>query len=288
LIFGIWEGLLKTEYITETEVIQALLQGNLPILFEQKVVKQYSDYSSEKAPMGSYVPELIRRGFNSIPWDLDFHKLISESDTCGKKSVTSSMGLRIDGDQIIPEMVVIDSSFERCPIAHAAGIPLLVKKMKSLGKRVGSGGRYIITRMMSDPIVGVAHDQWAYGGVCGPAPPVLIARSDSIPFTADDWGVLDDFEMEMLDDGPKRVIRSDFINFVISRLNSGIICTQNVCLEVIFPKGQQVRATGLKIKYDLNGKRGQVIGAYRDGRIGIKFDESDSVVAVKPENLMKL
>jgi len=44
-----------------------------------------------------------------------------------------------------------------------------------------------------------------------PAPTVLVARNDSIQFTINDWQVLDDFEMAMLDDGPRKVTRKDFI-----------------------------------------------------------------------------
>jgi hypothetical protein len=34
---------------------------------------------------------------------------------------------------------------------------------------------------------------WQYGGMLPPAPPVLVARSDSIIFNKADWAVLDDF-----------------------------------------------------------------------------------------------
>lgn len=69
---------------------------------------------------------------------------------------------------------------------------------------------YIIVRMMSQPSVGLAPMDWQYGGSLE-APPVLMARSDSIQFNINDWKVLDDFEIEMLDDGPRDVDRKDFI-----------------------------------------------------------------------------
>lgn len=46
---------------------------------------------------------------------------------------------------------------------------------------------------MSDPDDGIAPLDWQYGGMLPPAPPVLVARSDSIQFDEDDWQVLDDF-----------------------------------------------------------------------------------------------
>jgi hypothetical protein len=41
-----------------------------------------------------------------------------------------------------------------------------------------------------------------------------VARKDSIAFEVDDWCVLEDFEDAMLDDGPRKVTRNDFISYV--------------------------------------------------------------------------
>ena len=67
--------------------------------------------------------------------------------------------------------------------------------------------------MMSDPAEGLAPIDWQYGGMLEPAPSVLVARSDSIEFNKNDWAVLDDFEMEMLDDRPRDLKRKGFIQF---------------------------------------------------------------------------
>lgn len=53
--------------------------------------------------------------------------------------------------------------------------------------------RYAIVRMMSSPSEGLAPFSWQYGGMLPPAPPVLVARSDSMQFDVNDWQVLDDF-----------------------------------------------------------------------------------------------
>lgn len=53
--------------------------------------------------------------------------------------------------------------------------------------------RHIIVRMMSSPSEGLAPNDWQYGGMLGPAPPVLVVRNDSIEFEIGDWKVLDDF-----------------------------------------------------------------------------------------------
>jgi hypothetical protein len=34
--------------------------------------------------------------------------------------------------------------------------------------------------MMSDPAIGLAPNDWQYGGALGPAPTVLVARSDGV------------------------------------------------------------------------------------------------------------
>ena len=52
---------------------------------------------------------------------------------------------------------------------------------------------YLIVRLMSQPSYGLAPMDWQYGGLQGPAPPVLIARSDSVEFTLRDYEIMDDF-----------------------------------------------------------------------------------------------
>ena len=65
------------------------------------------------------------------------------------------MGLKIEGSEITPFPVLVDSTFEKCPIAHAAGIPVYVKRLFNL-PRVKSKC-YKIVRIMSDPKIGLAH-----------------------------------------------------------------------------------------------------------------------------------
>ena len=101
------------------------------------------------------------------------------------------MGLKIEGSEITPFPVYVDSSFEKCPIAHAAGIPVYVKRLFN-EPRVKSK-RYKIVRIMSDPKIGLAANDWQYGGLFGPAPTVLMGRMDGIDFSLNDWAVLDDF-----------------------------------------------------------------------------------------------
>lgn len=107
--------------------------------------------------------------------------------------------------------ITIDDSFEAVPVARCAGIPLVVKRQPhpSSPVKLKSGQRHVIVRVMSDPDIGIADIPWQYGGAFGPAPPVLAGRSDGVPFSVEEWNLMDDFEMAMLDtsDGPRRVTR---------------------------------------------------------------------------------
>lgn len=190
-------------------------------------------------------------------------------------------GVKIEGDQIVSAQVQMDSEFEKCPIAAAAGIPLFVKRLGVSGRKVENGSCYIIVRMMSEPDIGLAPPRWQYGGIFGPATPVLVARSDGISFTKDDWVVLDDFEMQML---PRKVTRNDFIHFANQYSNRHA----NVILEALFPKGQRVRLVGLESNTVLNGKPGSITGQYENGRVGVKVDGLENVVTVKPGNLVNI
>lgn len=187
------------------------------------------------------------------------------------------------GSRITRHRVIIDCFFEMCPIAYAAGIPLVVKREpQELAVR---DSNYVIVRMMSDPSIGVAPTSWQYGGLFGPAPPVLVARTDRVPFTIQDWSILDDFEMLMRDDGPRSVRRKDFVDFVNFRYKRDIQDGCNIVLEVLFPRGLVVSATGLNNDLTLNGMVGSVTGEYSNGRVGVRFDGLERTFAIRPRNL---
>ena len=67
-----------------------------------------------------------------------------------------------------------------------------------------------------------------------PAPVVLVARSDSVQFNIEDWYILDDFEIAMLDDGPRKVTRKDFIQIVKARYSED---KSNIVLGALYQKG---------------------------------------------------
>lgn len=95
----------------------------------------------------------------------------------------------------------------------------------------------------------------------GPAPICVAARIDSIQFDVHDWQVLDDFEMAMLDDGPRNVTRRDFVYFVKAQYADS---KANIVLEALYPKGTKCRVDGLLGKVELNGKIGICNGIYQN------------------------
>lgn len=105
---------------------------------------------------------------------------------------------------------------------------------------------------------------------------VLVARSDAIPFALEDWKVLDEFEMKMLDDGPRQVTRKDFVVFA-----NQYSTYANLILQTLFPKGKRAGIVNIA----LNDKLGKITGQYGNGRVGTKVDGLDVAVGVKPGNL---
>ena len=124
------------------------------------------------------------------------------------------------------------------------------------------------------------------GGVSEPAPPVHMFRLDGVPFTTTDFDVLDDFEMRMLDDGPRPVARSDWELFAMhySPCHGGF---GPLLLEHRHPRSQVVRACGLKAT-ELNGQQGEVAGGahYTNHRVGVQFGGDIGLKAIKPDNLV--
>lgn len=223
---------------------------------------------------------------------------------------TMVSALRVQGSDLTPcEVEPISTSDKSCepvPIAHAAGIPLYVRREAGQPRK---SNMYIIVRMMSEPTVGVAPMRWQYGGMLGPAPTCVLARSDGNPFGRLDWAALDDFEMEMLDDGPRSVTRADWVRFVKKKIKDSKMTREMldeeekdypederstppldysdavVALEVLFPPGSQVIVNGLSSRAELNGCTATCVGQYKEGRVGVAVQGGGETMAVKRGNL---
>mmetsp|Transcript_107088 Transcript_107088/g.194931 ORF Transcript_107088/g.194931 Transcript_107088/m.194931 type:complete len:393 (+) Transcript_107088:44-1222(+) len=184
-------------------------------------------------------------------------------------------GIRIIGSRVLDCDVQICDSFVECPVAYAVGVPLRVNREPATGEEHSC---YLAVRFMTDPRWVLAPPEWQYGSALGPAPPVVAGRSDGVPFTSEDWRVLDDFMEAMFGDGPRKVERTLFLNFVCRQTNAPF-----AFLDIRYPKGANVRAQGLKATA-LNGIVGVISGKYEKGRVGVVFPDH-GLKAIKPANL---
>jgi len=151
----------------------------------------------------------------------------------------------------------------------------------------------IIVRFMADPDDGFAPDEWQYGGSrMGPAPPVVLARKDRLPFSQQDWYSLDEYMADWreeigdaednLTEVSTRWLSPDaYKEYVRNNCES----TPTAMLPLRFPVGSTVVPSGLSLE-ELNGTEGEVVQFSRD-RVGVRFPER-AVTALKPERLTLL
>ena len=109
---------------------------------------------------------------------------------------------------------------------------------------------------MSNPysVLHLAPMDWQYGGALGPAPPVVAARSDGIPFAKDGWAKLDEFICDELGERPHISLRRPFSFRNLPDLSKS--------LGVRVPGGLFVMPSGLTAAVELNGTLGAVTGRY--------------------------
>eukprot|EP00930_Biecheleria_cincta_P021889 TRINITY_DN1608_c1_g1_i2.p1 TRINITY_DN1608_c1_g1~~TRINITY_DN1608_c1_g1_i2.p1 ORF type:complete len:234 (+),score=31.02 TRINITY_DN1608_c1_g1_i2:428-1129(+) len=194
-------------------------------------------------------------------------------------------GVRVVGAHISHAEVNPDGTFEKCPWALAVDIPLVVKREAPSGEKHDF---YRISKFMTDPKVGIAHFGWQYGGVLHPAPPVVIARTDGMPFGCSDFTALEDFMDSYTDEyGDEAIMKAptrlDFCRFLADECD----CDRSfTCfLDLRFPKDVLVQARNLQAQH-MNGLIGIVTGEYRGDRVGVLFPPPHGLKSVKPQNLM--
>jgi len=199
-------------------------------------------------------------------------------------------GVRVHGDTVTDVEVALDDQFRAVPVPARLGVPVMWKKMSGTGGDDSNIRSNIIVRFMSDPDDGFAPTEWQYGGRMGPAPPVVLARRDRVPFSVQDWHALEEFmeqwSDECVDAEDDRVAVSASI-LTPERFQSFIRGQQQesrptAFLSVRFPVGGTVVAQGLSAQ-ELNGQEGKVAQYSRD-RVGVRFPDRD-VIALKPERL---
>ena len=169
---------------------------------------------------------------------------------------------------------------------------------------------------MSD-LDGLAPEEWQYGGKRGPAPPVVLARKDQVPFSKHDFEMIleqpgQEFRTGEPSTGALKVAwvelrymshweeaREDEDHF--TEVTNKILepkafqrfVRQHVeghplaFLSLQFPKQSKVVADGLKSRPELNGQEG-LVSEYSRDRVGIQFPEVQTVTALRPERLRLL
>ena len=133
---------------------------------------------------------------------LDFSSMV-------KGAAEGVPGMRLWGSRMNDEPVLLDSSFQPVPIAELLQVPLMVKRLPwpAGTKQETCTDLSLIVRLMGDPQTGLAPPSWQYGSVLqGPAPPVLLARSDGKAFDTKAWSALDDFICGVYEDGSPGVV----------------------------------------------------------------------------------
>lgn len=205
------------------------------------------------------------------------------------RASSTVLGVRVHGDEVVEVEVKLDQSFMQVPVPFRLGQPILYKKLSGTGGDDSQIRSNSIVRFMADPDDGMAPLEWQYGGRQGPAPPVVLARRDKLPFSKQDWGLLYKYVLQWLDDmaedDDERASVSDRM-LTPAAFQSYIQSQREECptgfLSVQFPLCSIVVPNGLGVA-ELNGLEGEVAQYSRD-RVGVLF-ESRGVVALRPERL---
>mmetsp|Transcript_93560 Transcript_93560/g.166451 ORF Transcript_93560/g.166451 Transcript_93560/m.166451 type:complete len:342 (-) Transcript_93560:230-1255(-) len=201
-------------------------------------------------------------------------------------------GVRVHGPDARDAEVKLDETFRQVPVPTRLGVPLLYKIQSGTGGDDSSIRSNAIVRFMSDPDDGFAPDEWQYGGSRGPAPPVVLARKDQLPFSTHDWDLVNEYMSEWMEEcgeaeENRKEMSDSFLNpsafqrYVRSKPEEHPLAF----LSMQFPLGCTVIAEGLSVQ-ELNGKEGTV-KQYSRERVGVQFRDRP-VTALKPERLKLL
>ncbi|CAE8645414.1 unnamed protein product [Polarella glacialis] len=202
------------------------------------------------------------------------------------------LGVRVHGDRVIDADVALDDSFKPVPVPQLLGVPLIWKMLSGTGGDDSAIRSNIIVRFMADPDDGFAPAEWQYGGSRGPAPPVVLARKDKLPFSAHDWALLTDYmsfwsdeaceaEDERASVSARLLSDAEFRRYVRAERENHPLAF----LSLQFPLGSLVSPQKLSAE-ELNGSQGEVAQYSRD-RVGVKFPER-AVIALRPDCLTLL
>eukprot|EP00930_Biecheleria_cincta_P002109 TRINITY_DN103154_c0_g1_i1.p1 TRINITY_DN103154_c0_g1~~TRINITY_DN103154_c0_g1_i1.p1 ORF type:complete len:358 (+),score=76.31 TRINITY_DN103154_c0_g1_i1:52-1074(+) len=201
-------------------------------------------------------------------------------------------GVRVHGPAATDVEVKLDDNFRAVPVPARLGIPVLCKRQSGTGGDDSNIRSNAIVRFMADPDDGMAPDEWQYGGNRGPAPPVVLARKDGLPFSTHDWTLLNEYMSYWVEEtGEAEDDRREVCDRILDPLAFQRYVRENReehplgFLSLQFPCGSTVVAEGLNAE-ELNGKEGEVVRFSRD-RVGVQFPDR-AVTALRPQNLRLL
>jgi len=205
---------------------------------------------------------------------------------------SAALGVRMHGDCVDNANVRLDDCFKAVPVPNKLEIPLVYKIMSGTGGDDSHIKSNAIVRFMANPDDGFAPDEWQYGGRRGPAPPVVMARKDGVPFSKQDYQCLDEYMAEWReaigeaeDDMlavSERCLTQEALQAHV-RANAEAAPTAMLCMQ--FPVGSIVVPSCLSLT-ELNGQEGVVVQYSRD-RVGVSFPDR-AVTALRPERLTLL
>lgn len=198
-------------------------------------------------------------------------------------------GVRVHGSEATDVEVKLDDNFRAVPVPAKLGIPVLCKRQSGTGGDDSNIRSNAIVRFMADPDDGMAPDEWQYGGNRGPAPPVVLARKDGLPFSTHDWAVLNDYMSYWMEEtGEAEDDRREVSDRILDLTAFQRYVRENLeeqplgFLSLQFPCGSTVVPEGLSTQ-ELNGKEGEVVRFNRD-RVGVQFPDR-AVTALRPQHL---
>jgi len=198
-------------------------------------------------------------------------------------------GVRVHGPDKQDVEVKIDETFRSVPVPEKLGVTILYKIQSGTGGDDSNIRSNAIVRFMADTSDGLAPEEWQYGGTRGPAPPVVLARKDQVPFSSHDFEIICEYISHWMEQAGEseghftevtnRILEpSAFQQFVRENIDEHPLAF----LSLRFPKDSIVEANGLG-KAELNGLQGRVCRYSRD-RVGVHFPDRD-VTAIRPEKL---
>ena len=198
-------------------------------------------------------------------------------------------GVRVHGPTVQNVEVKLDETFRSVPVPEKLGVTILYKIQSGTGGDDSGIRSNAIVRFMADTSDGLAPQEWQYGGTRGPAPPVVLARKDQVPFSSHDFDMICDYISHWMEQaGESEGHFTEVTNRILEPGAFQEYVRQNLeehplaFLSLQFPRESIVEAHGLS-KAELNGLQGRVRQYTRD-RVGVCLPDRD-VTAIRPERL---